>query len=418
MLLVRYGGDTVGQLDLRKGRLVFHYLRDWLQRPTAFPLSTRLPLSDDELPSDEVLAFFANLLPEGPVLDTLCRLRRLPRANVYRLLEAFGRECAGAFEIVPEEEAVLPREGSYRPYLMEDVRRDLKALHDNIPLLQLHGQLRLSMAGAQNKIPVRYDNGEFSLPMGGAPSTHILKPALQPEQLYPDSVYNEAFCLRLAQSVGLPVAPVEIIHAPDPVLLVRRFDRIVEEGSIQRLHQLDFCQLAGVLPGQKYEVDGGPGLGDLFALVDAHSVLPARDRLQLVDWTLFNYLIGNADAHAKNMAMLFAPDGRLRLAPAYDLLSTAYWPALADKLAMAIGGERRPAWLMGRHWQRMCDAVGLNFTQLRRRAMGLLNAIDQQMPNVANDLSLSEHSRLLGHFQELIHTRGGWLRERMYQVDP
>jgi serine/threonine-protein kinase HipA len=416
MLIVRYDGDTVGQLGAREGRLVFRYAANWLERQGAFPLSTRLPLQEAEFIGEEVLGFFANLLPEGPVLDTLCRLRRLPRANVYRLLEAFGRECAGAFELVPEDEAGTSREPSYAPYSDDALRRDLEALRDNIPLLEQHGQLRLSMAGAQNKIPVRYEDGVLTLPMGGAPSTHILKPSLQPARLYPDAVYNEAFCMRLAQTVGLPVAAVEVLQASEPVLLVTRFDRVNENGRIRRLHQLDFCQLAGVLPDQKYEVDGGPGVADVFALVDAHGALPARDRLQLVDWLLFNDLIGNADAHAKNIAMLFGDDGRLQLAPNYDLVSTAYWPALDDKMAMAIGGERRPKWLMGRHWLRMCDAVGLNFTQLRRRAMTLLDTLHTALPKVAGELDLHGDAPLVKHLNAIVTTRGTWLRERMDQT--
>ncbi|MDA3915287.1 type II toxin-antitoxin system HipA family toxin [Oleiagrimonas sp.] len=416
MLMVRYDGDTVGRIDAREGRLVFRYAAHWLQRRAAFALSTRLPLREAEFVGEEVLGFFANLLPEGPVLDTLCRLRRLPRANVYRLLEAFGRESAGAFEIIPDEDADSRREAAYQPYSEDTLRSDLEALRDNIPLLQQHGALHLSMAGAQNKMPVRSDRGELSLPMGGAPSTHLLKPALQPARLYPESVYNEALCMRLAQAVGLSTASVEIVEVPEPVLLITRFDRLIDKGRIRRLHQLDFCQLAGVLPDQKYEVDGGPGVSDVFALVDAHSALPARDRLQLVDWLVFNYLIGNADAHAKNIAMLFGDDGRWQLAPAYDLISTAYWPALADKMAMAIGGERRPKWLMGRHWQRMCASVGLNFTQFRRRAMTLLDTLHNALPEVARDLPLDDDAPLVKHLHTIVSTRGTWLRERMDQT--
>lgn len=408
MLAVRHAGEIVGRLQARERELAFTYDVAWLGRPHAFPLSPRLPPRADPHVGEEVLFFFANLLPEGPVLDTLCRLQRLPRGNVYRLLEAFGRECAGAFELVPETDEP-PRDPAYEPYPPDQLTADLQRLRDNIPLLQSHGELRLSLAGAQNKIPLRYADGQFSLPAGGAASTHILKPALQPEKLYPDAVLNEALCMRLAQAVGLPSAPVQLVAQPEPVLLVERYDRVIDGDRVHRLHQLDFCQLAGVLPDQKYEIEGGPGVGDLFALIDRHSALPARDRLQLVDWLLFNVLIGNADAHAKNIAMLYDRKGKLRLAPAYDLLSTAYWPELDDKLAMAIGGERRPRWVMRRHWQQLCDEARLNLTLLRRRALSLADALQQQLPVVAGGLGVEADAPLLRHLSKTITRRRAYL---------
>ena len=155
------------------------------------------------------------------------------------------------------------------------------------------------------------------------------------------------------------------------------------------------------------------GLAEVFAIVDAHSALPARDRLQLVDWLLFNYLIGNADAHAKNVAMLYGRDGRLRLAPAYDLVSTAYWPRLSERMAMKIGGENRPRWIMQRHWQHLCDAVGLNRSQLRRRARGLIAAASTNLAKAVQSLGSDAAAPLAGHFERLIAKHGRWLDERL-----
>lgn len=372
MLAVVHTRGKVGTLRSGAEGLEFVYAPQWLKRKDAFPLSPRLPLREEAWIGDEVMFFFANLLPEGAILDTLTKLRRLPRGNVYRLIEAFGRECAGAFEIVPEDKATRSeRVPEYRKYTRKALVVDLARLRDNIPLLARHAELRLSLAGAQNKIPVRYADGELWLPEGNAPSTHILKPALQPQALFPDSVANEAFCLRLAHALGLPVAQATVLADPEPILLVERYDRVTSAERIERLHQLDLCQLAGVLPDHKYEIDGGPGFKSCFDQIDRYSAAPALDRLRLVDWTIFNYLIGNADAHAKNLSMLHGADGNLRLAPAYDLLATGYWRELSDKMAMAIGGERRPSWVQTRHWQNFCERIGLNATQLRRRALDL-----------------------------------------------
>lgn len=408
MLRVIHEGNAAGTLRPVSRDLEFRYDADWLSRKDAFALSPRLPLREEAWRGEEVLFFFANLLPEGPILDTLCRLRRLPRGNVFRLLEAFGLECAGAFEIKPEQGA-RPRvpKPDYRDYTRKQLRNDLAAIRNHVPLLQSHGELRLSLAGAQNKIPVRWTDGKLYLPVNGAPSTHILKPALQPEQAFPDSVTNEAFCLRLADAVGVPVPKVLVLNDPEPMLLIERYDREVKGQHIRRLHQLDFCQLTGVLPDQKYESDGGPGVADLFAQVDAHSVRPAADRLRLVNWLIFNFLIGNADAHAKNLSMLCGPGGRLTLAPAYDLLALGYWESLSDKLAMAIGRERRPAWVQARHWQRFCDSNHLNVTQLRRGALELSRATIGEHARILDDLEAP--AKLRKHVEAKLTQRSGWI---------
>jgi serine/threonine-protein kinase HipA len=389
MLAVVHARGKVGTLRFGAGGLEFAYAPEWLKRADAFPLSPRLPLREEAWVGEEVTFFFANLLPEGAILDTLAKLRRLPRGDVYRMIEAFGRECAGAFEIVPEDEATRgERAPQYRQYTRKELVADLARLRDNIPLLARHAELRLSLAGAQNKIPVRYADGELWLPEGDAPSTHILKPALQPSRLFPDSVANEAFCLRLADALDLPVARAIVLADPEPILLIERYDRIVSGERIERLHQLDMCQLAGVLPDHKYEVDGGPGFKSCFDQIDRYSAAPAQDRLRLVDRIIFNYLIGNADAHAKNLSILYGADARLRLAPAYDLLATGYWRELSDKMAMAIGGEHRPEWVQAHHWQRFCESVGLNETQLRRRALDLCARALAKREAVAEELQV------------------------------
>jgi serine/threonine-protein kinase HipA len=412
MLAVLHERTLVGRLSPAGRDLEFAYDAKWRARAGAFALSPRLPLREEPWRGEEVLFFFANLLPEGNLLDTLCRLRRLPRGNVFRLLETFGRECAGAFEIVPEaEQSARAPKPDYSAYTRAALRKDLASLRANIPLLQAHDTLRLSLAGAQNKIPVRYDGKKLWLPQHGAPSTHILKPALQPEAEYPDAVLNEAFCLRFAAALGLNVPATTVLTDPEPMLLITRYDRVVDGTKIRRLHQLDMCQLTGTLPDQKYESDGGPGFAELFAQVDAHSGGPALDRLALVDWLLCNFLIGNADAHAKNVAMLFGDDGRLRLAPAYDLLALGYWPRLSTDMAMSIGSERRPEWVQARHWQRLCEAVGLNATQLRRRALQLAATAESVHKELAQELELPQ--KLRRHIGATLRQRSEWIERRL-----
>jgi serine/threonine-protein kinase HipA len=409
-LRVWHDGRDVGLLSAKERRLRFAYADAWRSDPQGFALSPRLPMTSSVHEGDEVMHFFANLLPEGLVLDTLCRLRRLPRGDVFRLLEHFGREGAGAFDILADGE-MPDRSTDYAPYDVQSLRDDLADMRRDVPLLHRHGELRLSLAGAQNKLPVALIDDRLHLPLGTAASTHILKPALP--GACDHSVENEALCMRLAAAVGIPTAAVQIWTDPEPMLLVERYDRVVSAGRITRLHQLDFCQLAGVLPDQKYESDGGPGFASLFSLVDAHATLPARDRLQLADWLVFNFLIGNADAHGKNASMHNDRDGRLRLAPAYDLLSTRYWPSLSPKMAMAIGGEKRPDWVMARNWQRLCAAISINLAQLRRRALALTEAAATSLPEVAATLGIDAASAIVKHLRDSIARGGAWIDERM-----
>ena len=191
---------------------------------------------------------------------------------------------------------------------------------------------------------------------GNSPSTHILKP---PIPGFEGTVENEAFCMTLAGRVGLPVPAVFIRKQLDTLLVVERYDRKKDPGGgILRLHQEDFCQALGILPDQKYESEGGPKLSQCFLLLKDNSTRPAADQRTLLSWVIFNALIGNADAHAKNLAILYAERGP-RLAPFYDLLCTQVYPDMAEKYAMKIGGENRPDWLQLRHWERLTDELSL-----------------------------------------------------------
>lgn len=411
MLHVLYGEVLVGQLWYEARALCFQYVDGWLQSHDAFALTPHLALDSSVFRGEEVLYFFSNLLPEGAVLDTILKLKRLPRGDIYAQLLAFGEDAAGAFALVPADGRVS-RQAQYQAYPLDSIRADLLRLADHVPLLFQHGELRLSLAGAQDKIPVYYANGEFQLPMGGAASTHILKPTLQPQCLFPEAVLNEAFCLSLAQQCGLTAVNAEIVYVPEPILLVERYDRYRADGQVKRLHQLDFCQLAGLLPDQKYQKDGGLGLGDILRLIDRYAVIPARDRLGVLDWILFNYLIGNADAHAKNLAMLVTHGNRLQLAPFYDLLCTSVYPQLDTRMAMAIGGEYRPEWVQQRHWQRFAAEANVNFALLQKRGLVLAKRVVDNIPQVAQRFG-AQNNPWLVQLTQLLVKRAGWLVARL-----
>ena len=236
--------------------------------------------------------------------------------------------------------------------------------------------MRLSLAGAQNKLAVGLHQGRIALIRGTTATSHILKPSIPDIE---DSVYNEFFCMRLAKAMGIDVAHVEIYTIQDvPCLLVQRYDRIIGQDNItQRLHQEDFCQASGVMPELKYEREGGPSLTQCQEILRHHSSQPARNQLDLLQRIIFNYLIANADAHAKNFSLLYQ-NNSVNLAPAYDLLSTGIYSQLNKKMAMKIGGKYEPNAVLLRHWYRLVPDVAAAKRDLRQRLLAMARDCVQQ----------------------------------------
>lgn len=357
----------VGRLWLdERRRFVFQYEGEWIRNPYANPMSLSLPLKTEPYTGDSARPFFANLLPEGEIRRLITQRFGFSEKNDFALLEQIGGECAGAVSLLPQGEA--PDEGrSYKELAEEELHRIITELPRR-PLLAGEKGIRLSLAGAQNKLPVFIEKNKVFIAGGNSPSTHILKP---PIPGFAGTVANEAFCMTLAGRVGLPVPEVSIRKQLDTLLVVERYDRKKDPGGgILRLHQEDFCQALGILPDQKYESEGGPKLSQCFLLLRDNSTRPAADQRTLLSWVIFNALIGNADAHAKNLAILYAERGP-RLAPFYDLLCTQVYPDLAVKYAMKIGGENRPDWLQLPHWERLSDELSLK----KRFVLGMIQTM-------------------------------------------
>jgi serine/threonine-protein kinase HipA len=247
------------------------------------------------------------------------------------------------------------------------------------------------LAGAQDKIAVHVSGGEISIPLGGAPSTHILKPAIE---RFEGLVSNEAFCMNLAESIGLKVAPTQIgtVEGID-YLLVERYDRTMiqspEGGALhlQREHQEDFCQALNIVPENKYQNEGGPSLKQCFALLREVSSSAIHDLQGLLDAVIFNFLVGNHDAHGKNFSLLYSYEiasGQMtRLSPLYDLLSTVYYPELAKKMAMKIGGEYLSDKVLPLHFEQLAEEAGLAKPLVKRRVSEMAEAVLVKIPTVA-----------------------------------
>jgi serine/threonine-protein kinase HipA len=354
-LNVYFRDHLVGRLWLdERRRFVFEYDAGWLGQKGAIPLSLSLPIRREPYIDDSARPFFANLLPESEIRKVIARQLRISEENDFAILREIGGECAGAVSVLPEDS--FPQENpGYRELDEEELHRIIAELPRR-PFLVGEKGVRLSLAGAQNKLPIYMEGNRIFIATGNAPSTHILKPLIQG---LAETVENEAFCMMLASRMSLSVPKVTIRPGRDRLYIVERFDREREkDGKILRLHQEDFCQALGVLPDQKYEGEGGPSLARCFGLLKEKSTSPAADQKALLSWVIFNFLIGNADAHAKNLAILYTVRGP-RLAPFYDLICTRVYPDLTDRMAMRIGGENRPDWIQSRHWERFSAEINI-----------------------------------------------------------
>lgn len=367
MLDVYLHRELVGRLNQReRGDMAFQYGESWLSRPEAVALSQSLPLRKERFRPKECHGYFGGLLPDGDQRRTTASIFGISTGNDYAMLEKIGGECAGAVTFIPAGQPLPEFEDRYRKLSGEELAEILKKLPQR-PLLAGEAGIRLSLAGAQDKIAVRIADGKMYLPLDGSPSTHIIKPAVKGLE---GVVFNEALCLKLARASGLPAANVETRSVENiDYLLVERYDRIHQDG-LKRLHQEDFCQALGIAPEQKYQKEGGPSLKQCFALLREVSSAPAIDLARLLDAVIFNYIVGNNDAHGKNFSLLYHGEGKrrgVRLAPLYDVVSTMHYPDLSQEMAMRLGGEYSSERVTLKNFDQLAQDAMLGKAQVRIR---------------------------------------------------
>lgn len=377
-------GETVGTLEQDEhGSMRFTYSPEWLVQTGAIPLSHSLPLREEGFGRNESRGFFAGILPEQHQREVIAKNLGVSAGNDFALLDRIGGECAGAVTFLRRGQEPLEQKEEYRTLSAGELAEILRALPRR-PLMAGDEGVRLSLAGAQEKLAIHRSPQGISIPLGGAPSTHILKPAIE---RFEGLVHNEAFCMRLARVIGLTVAPVEVgnIEGID-YLLVERYDRHWNSDGesmgqkLKRIHQEDFCQALGIVPERKYQNEGGPSLKESFALLRECSSSPVLDLNALLDAVIFNALIGNHDAHGKNFSLIYS-GGKTRMAPLYDLLCTTFYPELSTKMAMKVGGEYDSRKLTGANWERMAEESGLNKLMVKRRVLEMAEQIRQKLPD-------------------------------------
>lgn len=369
-----YADTAIAEIDATPDGLTLTYRDSWREAADAFPASLSMPLERAVWPPETAMPWVMNLLPEGEPMRAMQRALGVAQEDLLGLICATGGDLAGALRVGGPRLAP----GVYRRI---ENAADLERIITDLPrkpFLAGEEGVTMSLAGAQDKLPVARLDGGLAVPMNGAPSTHILKPD---NPRLPGSVQNEALCMVLADRCRLQAASVTTGRAGErSYLLVERYDRQGPAGQTMRLHQEDFCQALGLPPGAKYERSqiGVPGvsLAALFALVRDH--MTAVDITRLLDAVIFNIAIGNVDSHAKNYSILLS-SGAPRLAPLYDLMSGLSWAGVTQNHAQAVGDQVRGRHIQARHWRRMAEACGLAPTATVRRVIGLTDRIQREL---------------------------------------
>lgn len=352
-LLLFYEDEVIGCLSENSQHMVdFVYDPNWLRSAKKFSISYSMPLREEPY-GREAQNYFANLLPEGEVRTAIAGRLGISQENDFRLLEALGGECAGALTIghVPQ-----PQEARYQVLSPKKLKEIFEQGGTVFSVVQEEERgIRLSLAGAQDKIPVLYQEGKIHLPQGNSPSSHILK---FPSKRFKHLPENECLMGIFAKKMGLETAsPVLVELEGMRAYLVERYDRQQVGNRIRRLHQEDYCQALAYSYKAKYENDGGPDFEECYQCTEARSSHLPEDLERLAQWLIFNVLVGNCDAHAKNISLLMEAPEVWKLSPHYDLVSTKVYPKLTKKLSMSIGGAVDSGTVTGSHWAALAKDI-------------------------------------------------------------
>ena len=394
-LNVFVGGIHAGELswDSNLDVFSFSYVADYLKREGAIPISKSMPLRDEAFDALVSRTFFENILPPEAVRRRLEKILHHDWRNTFAFLEELGGDCAGAVSLFPEGVEPSAADGRIRELSEEEADEILRALPER-PLLQgLVDGYRISVAGAQDKLVARVRDGRLALPLYGAASTHIVKPEMS---ICRDSVANECFCQRLAGRLGLAAAKASILAVKSrPYYVSERYDREADGESVRRLLQEDFCQAMGVPAEEKYESDGGPSAVRCFRFL-RDAGFGFANLSAFVDSLIFNFIVGNADAHAKNFSIVYR-DGTAELSPLYDILSTAVYPNLTSRMAMSIGGAWEFEDVTAASFDAFAEKCDIKAKFVRDRIANLADGLSQAMEDVAGELSDAGHpSRIYG----------------------
>lgn len=402
-----YENKKIGVLTLSGDDIYsFEYDAQWRDDPESFAISLAMPLEQKSFGHKITLSFFENLLPEGEVLRHLEQFHKVK--GPFQFLEEFGQDCAGAIVLSKTE---FPSD-SKGPEKLTPVDMPLiyKAIDEHQSVAELISEVSpgyLSLAGAQDKFAAIYQDEKLYLPKNGEATTHIVKVPILRSGIK-ESVYNEYFCMELAGKVGLDAAHCQVIEGPHPLLLVERYDRYFDGKRTRRLHQQDFCQAQGAVSSRKYEITGGPTLKENYLLLKEN--VSSKSRLEgltrFLDWVCFNLIIGNNDSHSKNISLLLAQDRKHKLAPFYDLISTAMYPKLQSDFSFLIGDQSDFSKIGKKQFQAIEGQLGLKEGMLRTRISGLVERIMGARDLLVQDIQHTyPHAKIVPRICKLMDDR-------------
>lgn len=392
--------------------IVFSYDLKYLNQEN-IPLSLSLPLQEKEFTQKECLPYFIGLLPEGNVKQRIAQELHVSELSTVKLLDALGGECAGTVSFFSSdnqnENAKKNKweldQSNYTQISENEIYEMIKNIQAR-PLLYSRNELRLSLAGAQEKIPLAFFDNTWHLPKNGAPSTHILKPT-KTGSLSSIST-NEFVCMQLAKNLEIDVPETKLKNIGGiSVFICKRYDRQLnpEIKVIERLHQEDFCQALGIMSDNKYQVDGGPSYTECLNLIQDHFTNPIQDSAKFLKSILFNYLIGNCDAHAKNYSVITTPEKKIFLAPFYDLVSTKIYSSLTNKMAMKLGNKYEIEDISRRDFTRQAELCGIKPRFWNDIIESFSSQIDNAFQKVASLSELKEYDVLLQLIRNQIFER-------------
>lgn len=389
-LSIRLHGRPVGVLEQKStGKKSFLY-----DKNAHMSLSVSMPIREEPYGEQSCEAYFGGLLPESETAKKLIGKRYgVSPNNSFALLRAIGLDCAGAISCHAMDDPVVPQRLipiTGKIITENELYQHIKELPGKPLFLGVEG-MRLSLAGVQDKAAIcLINNNQIALPENSCPTTHILKPA---SPHFAGIVENEYFIMKIARRIGLTVPDVELKKIKDiTFLLVERYDRHIENNAIERIHQEDFCQALGVLTSRKYQNEGGPGFNDCFELLNT-TTHPAIDRTRLISAAIFNYLIGNMDAHGKNFSLLHRTTSTIRLAPFYDMVCTRVYPDLSAKMAMKIGSKYNANDILPRYWEDLSEQIHYRYLALAK----LIETSGNQIKTAAQEEKMELKAKGINH---------------------
>ena len=375
----------------------FIYDKSYLMSGAAAPVSIHLPLQEAPFSPDATKIFFDGLLPEGFTRKSVADSLRVNETHYLDILGALGRECLGAIRITSGNEN--DQSSGYRQLSQKDL--NALALEGQTKVAQLVTKSHLSLTGASGKVGLYYSEPDhlWYQPLGCAPSTHIVK---QRHIRLRDIIANEQLCMKTAFILGIDVPDSHMINTgdykeEDMLFATRRYDRVFRpEGNDclisgkpvpLRLHQEDFAQALGIASADKYEQKGQHYLKDMFDLIRLYLSKPLEDQLKLWDRIVFDYLIGNTDNHLKNRSFLYSEDLKhMSLAPAYDIISTAIYPASTRNMAFNVGGVYDIDSMDRSCFERACAEAGLSRKLALSRFDKMNGRINDALDQAADEL--------------------------------